>query len=129
MKPALLACAAALVAALPAQAAPTRSFQADYNGAGLAGVSGTFVGVRCGVQCLTFTTAPSGERTMRVSITDASGRAVGWAAQTEGAAVHTGCGTGVLVVGPDQTWWVSSVVLDRCQAAPTHGTLTARLSR
>ena len=128
MKLALLLSGAAVVAATAAQAAPApRSFQVDYNGAAVAGANGMFFGLRCGAQCITFTTARSGERTMRISVTDATGRPIGWMAETD-AAAHTGCGTGSLVVGPGQTWWVSTVVLDRCQAAPTHGTLTVRLS-
>ena len=118
----------ALVLAVPADAAPPRSFATDYLGTGLAGVGGQHIGARCGVQCVSFTVA-KGERQVRVSVSDSSGRPVGWVASIGNGIAVRGCGTAVVPATPGQTWWVQTAVLDTCAGAPTRGRLVADVLR
>ena len=115
--------------ALPANAGPPRSFGTDYTGTGLAGASGLYVGSRCAVECVSFTVAPRNERRIRISVTDSSGRPVGWVATVGNAVAASGCGTAVVPAKPRQTWWVQTAVLDSCAAAPTRGRLVVELLR
>lgn len=111
---------------LPANAARPRSFGTDYAGAQLVGASQHYLGARCGVQCVSFTVARN-ERRVRVSVSDSSGRPVGWVASVGSTVGLSGCGTAVVPAKSGQTWFVQTAVLDTCVGAPTRGRLVAEL--
>jgi hypothetical protein len=113
--------------AMPASAQPSgRHLQVAYTGPAMVGRGTHFAGT-CATDCMTFTAAP-GERVIRISLVDATGHAVGWAAETNKSVVASGCGTGVLKTALGQHWWISAVVTPQCSAPPTQGTLGVTLS-
>ena len=141
MKRIAVLAAAALMVATPvlAQAAPAKASKRTitktyegFVGASVAGVSTSFTACPANDACWDFSTV-KGEKTVALSVKDASGSPVAFQAYTDEdyeGTVQVFCGSGSVTVSPKRATPISvrMSLSESCQGVPSEGTITAVLT-